>query len=68
MGSPYSRRKGRGEMFGPIPLDRKKYKRTSMASIQEFQMTQDDCKMLDKIEDRGSYDHVAFNIKHAKNF
>ena len=31
-------------------------------------MTEQDCKMLDKLEDRGSYDHVAFNIKHAKNF
>ena len=55
-------------MFGPIPLDRKKYQRTSMASIKEFQMTQNDCKLLDKLEDRGSNDHVAFNIKHAKNF
>ena len=33
IGSPYSRRKGRAEMFEPIPLDRRKFKRTSIASI-----------------------------------
>ena len=55
-------------MFEPIPLTRKRNGRLSNNSIREFQMSEHDCQILDKIEDRGSYDHIAFNIKHAKNF